>query len=43
MTQATPSDQTAPREHAIHQGSGVADSTSGGVALSLRNLFKEYP
>ncbi len=43
MTQATPSDQTAARERATHQGSGVGASTSRGVALSLRNLVKEYP
>ena len=43
MTQATPSDQTAARERATHPGSGVAESTSRGVALSLRNLGKEYP
>ena len=42
MTQATPSDQTAARERVTAQGSGVAASGSGGVALSLRNLVKEY-
>lgn len=42
MTQATPDPTPAP-ERAVPHGSVATGSASRGVALSLRNLVKEYP